>query len=470
MPRTYQPRSYGLVNMPAPPDPVQSLSGLMALGSNLESFEASQREGRLRKTTEAAFAQAKGNLDQAATLLEQQGEWAAARNLRDNAQRIRQETVNGITERLGQHKTVYGRGAQALREIEAQPDAYGDVRPQLVELASALDPRLAAEIPETYDPEQVRGMLQFVEAGAAQTETRLRAVAAASAAQEAADDALKRTAAHRTMAGEWLSASPNQEDWDASLQGLRTMGVSDDILSPLGDTWSPEAQEKARQLALTPAQREPKQATSIEGALLAAHQKGDQRAVDGLMTLQRTLAQARQEPKTATDPAAIQAVLDHPGVWGDLNPEARNAMLPHLARAGFDFTRAANTLTEAQKAQIERWRADTISALNADQRDPQTQMDDAAYQAELARIEASYQVQMGSATPPPSSRVPAADRASRADAQKQRALPPHLRGAASGAIPEPVSSLLKGQKPGRYTLSDGSSWTVAADGTIAKGE
>jgi hypothetical protein len=37
-------------------------------------------------------------------------------------------------------------------------------------------------------------------------------------------------------------------------------------------------------------------------------------------------------------------------------------------------------------------------------------------------------------------------------------------------VPSIVTAALKGQKPGKHTLSDGSTWTVAADGTIARAQ
>src|SRR5438094_310035 len=42
-------------------------------------------------------------------------------------------------------------------------------------------------------------------------------------------------------------------------------------------------------------------------------------------------------------------------------------------------------------------------------------------------------------------------------------------GAHTSTMPANVSAVLKGQKPGRYTLSDGSVWLVQADGSIQKG-
>ncbi len=40
---------------------------------------------------------------------------------------------------------------------------------------------------------------------------------------------------------------------------------------------------------------------------------------------------------------------------------------------------------------------------------------------------------------------------------------------ATSAVPSNVSAVLKGAAPGKHTLSDGSVWTIASDGTITKG-
>jgi len=418
MARLHAPSSYGLV---APPqvDAMQNLSQLMALGSRMQDAETSSREANRAKSVEAAINTSKGNLEAAAGLLEQQGDWTSSRALRDRSTEIRTALVTKAGERLDQHKTIYGKSAQALKEIEARPELYADLRPQLVEMASALDPRFAHEIPEQYDPAQVRGMLQFVEGGAVQAETRTRALTAAKQALELQDKSNERRAAHRTMTGEWMSASGNQEDWDASLQGLRTMGVEDDVLGLVGPTWSKEAQEKARKLALTPAQQGVEARAAVDDERQAA-------------TAKRTA-----EHQTAMESIARQ----------------------RESRLSTDDSDGGASRT--QRATAERWKASELQALEQEFADPQKDLTIEEVRKRQLSIENSYRAQIGL------SALPSLPREWTGQAARPPAGPP-LPDTFRPA-PEPVSSLLKGKKSGRYTLSDKSVWIVAADGTISKG-
>lgn len=51
---------------------------------------------------------------------------------------------------------------------------------------------------------------------------------------------------------------------------------------------------------------------------------------------------------------------------------------------------------------------------------------------------------------------------------KRLASPPKQRDAVAAPAPEAVSGVLKGQEPGEYELSDGSTWVVGTDGSIRK--
>ena len=164
-----------------------------------------------------------------------------------------------------------------------------------------------------------------------------------------------------------------------------------------------------------------------------------------------------------TDGTKSKAILANPTISGDITPSMRDALVAPLSRAGFDFKTAATSMSEAQKAQVERWRATEISDLNKARRDPQTSMTDAEYAAEQARIDQSYAVQMG--TPAPTAEKPTG----RATQNRARVLGKSAPTSA-GADVKAVTTLLTGQKPGTYTLNDGSVWTVAEDGTIAQGK
>ena len=251
----YQPRQYGLVSMPQGPDPLRTLSDMMALGSQLENYATERKERAVQQRIEEAFKTAKGNPEKAADILESHGEWMAGRKIRDNAMTIRQQTVEQVQNRLDQHKTLYGQGAQFLKEIEQRPELYPDLRPRLVELATALDPRFAQEIPETYEPQKVRGMLQFAEGAAVQLDSWGRAAALAKQKFTAKQDFATALKTDQEIVSHLFSTAGDQATWDQALEGAQYVGVSEDVLAQVGKTWSKDAQERARQIGLTPEQR-----------------------------------------------------------------------------------------------------------------------------------------------------------------------------------------------------------------------
>ena len=351
----HQPRQYGLVSMPQGPDPMRTLSDMMALGSQLENYEADKKERAVQQRIEEAFKTAKGNPEKAADILESQGEWIAGRKIRDNATTIRQQMVGDVQQRLDHHKTLFGQGAQFLREIEQRPELYPDLRPRLVELATALDPRLASEVPETYDPEKVRGMLQFVEGGAQVIDARTRAMAAAKAAQDASMDGAKRVTEIRRTIGDWFSVSDSQQDWDVSADGARALfgKQAEAVLADLGSTWSTQAQEKARQMALTPEQR------GTEGRAA----RDDKRADDQLKETKR-----------------------HNSVMEGISRQRET----RLTDSG-----GGTALSAAQRATAERWKGSQLQALEKEFADPVSRLTIEDVRQRQLQIENNYRAQLG---------------------------------------------------------------------------
>lgn len=418
----YQRRSFGgFVDPPPIADPMQSLAAMMQMAGSLENFQEGQKQRRTQASVQKAINDAKGDYEGAAKILEDAGDFVTAKPLREQAKQQRAQALQETQQRLGLASTVFGKGAEILRQVEAKPELYPDLRPQIVDLASQLDPRLGAEIPEAYNPEQVRGMLDFSMRGAEVATTRARALQTLTATQAAQKDALERVQAHRKVVGDWFSVSTDQDDWDQSRALAASHGIDQDILDELGPTWSPEAQEKARKMMLTGEQREEAKPTTIVAAILRARDAGDKAAEQDLLKLQRTMAAA--DKGGGIDAGTIQAVMANPTIWGDVSPTLRAEMLPHLAKAGFDFEAAANTLTEGQKGQIERWYTDSISEIRKAVREGDLTDEQAV--AEEARIKASYDVQMRGREKPVKAGTPEAR--AKASTEKQGVLPAEKR-------------------------------------------
>lgn len=162
-------------------------------------------------------------------------------------------------------------------------------------------------------------------------------------------------------------------------------------------------------------------------------------------------------------------------------------------------------VTLAQKNQAERWKQGELSKWEAAFAEGKgTVITPERLEQEKARIQASYLAQIGApaempevpmvpgkpnlagtlfkahntgpipSTLPnpiaaPSQTEPMSGRATMSGPRGLPAAPSMPEAPAAVPTPPDVSSALKGQKPGRYTLDDGTSWVVRADGSIWKG-
>jgi hypothetical protein len=239
-----------------------------------------------------------------------------------------------------------------------------------------------------------------------------------------------------------------QEQWTNTLEAFKERGVSDEILKLIPQEFSPEAKASIIRIGQG---KEP--LTSIDAAILAADRKGDTKERQRLMGLKRMMADAGRAPGEGPQDVsgAVETIMDNPSIWSDVTPSMRDKLLVPLGKAGFNFTSAARSLSDSQKAQIERWRTNAISRLNEQRRDPSNPNmysssrlpnpeAEALYKSELDRIEQSYRMQLGttapSTTPPPAGWRGAAPARGRG-AAPARGLAPTSSRAPTGA-PKPV--------------------------------
>lgn len=361
------PDRYGLVQPPAPMDPIQTLSGLMTLGRQMESYRDEDAASKKKRGVEAAMNEAKGDPDAAAGILEQRGDWSTARTLREGVKQERLKTVDQVIGAIDGHKDVLSRSAEFLNQITAKPDLYPQLRPKLVELAAAVNPELANFIPEAYDPTEVRNMLTWVNTNGQATNARAKAAADAKLKLTAKDDFAKSDDLDRKIASNWFSVSPSQEDWDQSLEAAKRLGVSSTVLGQIGPTWSKDATERARAMGVDPKDRKPQEINTLEEAIVKAQGAGDTTSVNALVGLQKRLSEAKSKEtnggRHAPTAMEIAAVMKNPTVWAALTPTMREDMLGPLAQSGFDFKAAASQLTDANRSQIERWKVDQLDSL-----------------------------------------------------------------------------------------------------------
>ena len=276
---------------------MQSLSAIMSLAANLEEYQAQREQRQTEQRFKELSNEAKGDPLKTADLFESRyGDFGTGRILREKAGEIRQQAVDQMLTRVGDTKNPLVQGGQLLKEAEAHPALWPDLRGRVVDLASKLDPRLAQEIPEQYDQARVRGMLQFVEGGIVDLGATEQALKKLKAAQEATKNALERDKFYRESAAHWFSTPKTREQWEQVQQYGASMGIPATILQEFGE-WSPDAPTRANEKLLTPEQRKMAQPTTIQAAILGARQRGDDGEVKELLALQQALLEEKNQLK-----------------------------------------------------------------------------------------------------------------------------------------------------------------------------
>ena len=174
--------------------------------------------------------------EQRAGLLEREGYFPEA----EQARAMGSRRMSDVRSRITANATVFGKGAQILREVQRDPSLYAELQPALVDLASSVHPDLGKEIPPTYEPERIKGLLQF--AADAQAEATKRA--ADLKRLDNITDAVKRVdTTRKTLAG-WLESAKTEADWNANLDLARAIGVEEADIAQFGP-WGPDAPARA---------------------------------------------------------------------------------------------------------------------------------------------------------------------------------------------------------------------------------
>lgn len=433
----YQARSYPLVPIPQGPDPMQGLSNLMSLASQFEQSKRQTETIASEKAVKDALGQSQGNLDTAIEMLGKQGRWNEATVLRSRAAEIREAQQNELAASLKRAREGFETSTRLLQGVEAaktpeeKSALFATVRPQLLQAL----PGFAQYIPNRFedDPEFVTRAIPMGLSYADAARRRDEAVTKLNAATKDKRDQFSHDKSIVEALGTWLAdADDGQDVVEAVTQAENLYGASPGVRAMLEDFTTPGPLSQAQRSALrTRLVGEDNKPTSITQAILRARESGDEKEVKALLGLQRQISTAGQAPAVGANPDVVSAVLKHPAIWNDINPELRGGLIGPLSRSGFDFTKAASSLTDAQKGVVERWKADALTKLRERLNSGGAEaIDKATYDTEVARVEESYRAQMG--TPPP---APTPGAASRVQQLKDSVLPRHLRSGAAAAAP-----------------------------------
>lgn len=355
------------------------------------------------------------------------------------------DTLRAVHERVGQASEYLS----SLDDVPdaARPEAYQRIVGKVRELAGG---ELASKIPDEYDPTVVAQMRRLGETTTQALQRQQTALEIARQGIDAGKDARDRDKYFTASLGQSLPTTSSQEEWEAQLENAHKLGAPLETLSKFGPTYSEDAVARAQTLAVDPKellkgdQGGPK-IGSVEDAIESygrdvLHKSPDQMSYQDKANAARSWALAHKTSDSSELSAEkrrelVDTIRQYPTVYQDLSPTLKGAIAGDLAKAGFTEFGGANRTVNAA---AERWRVNQLHKVDSDVSLNLISPEDATRQR--AEINASYQTQTGGS------------------------------GRRGGDPAAAAAQVLRGKGPGRYRLSDGSSWVVGRDGRISPGQ
>ena len=353
--------------------------------------------------------------------------------------------------------------SQLAQGVKGQPTenrqtAWTRAYPTLQTLLEPLGMHVPRIVPEPDDLDQ---MIADGSTQSAHLETQKFAL-------DVARDAIADPTKKHDAAAALFATSRSKEEWEHNANIAREFGVAEVVIAGFGD-WSVENLKKAQDIVrgLPPRAEVGSAADFIERRAKEKYGKRSTeltgKEVGELIGEHYDITHDPDDTEdygdTEDGQTMVQAVLEHPEIWGQLNPTLKGDLAVPLYEAGFrDF--GADSLSPEAEAQIERWKTDKLIALDEQMRasrgpagDPLPGgLTDAEYEERRQTILASHRIQLGAG--PTQSRGQAGD-----------INLPHDPEAARLAQ---VKALLKNEPPGEIQLTDGSWWDKKPDGTVTR--
>lgn len=291
------------------------------------------------------------------------------------------------------------------------------------------------------------------------------------------------TAQHfRVAAATILPMSKSEEEYQKGLMTLREWGVPASILAEFPAVWSPENMKRIELMGITPEKRAEEARLAATQAETARHNVATEAVSRGQLAVsQGRLALNRQQTAAGGGSAGLT-----PGQEATRKATAERwkqdqlQQLEKLAKPqGYDLPallapaelqigriRIENSYRiqvgePVKKAEAEAWKRRQLALLEKEIAAGNTTAEDA--RAEKLRIQNEYLSAIGA--PTAGELGPEWDRGT---APRSGQAQPEPTEAPAVATVEQVQSLLQKEKPGRYTLSDGSVWEKPASGPIVR--
>ena len=233
----------------------QMWSGLgQVLGSTFSDL-GRLSEGQRRERVAEGKKKAEGDMlnmvstlppEQAAKELRSAGYLERADEAEKRGKDARTETLNMAFRRISTQSTLLGKSAQLLKEVQQRPELWPEVRPILVDAAAAIHPNLVNEIPEPFEPERIKAMMQFASDAKLTADTVANATKQAQTAYKLEQDGRESLDAWRKSVGTALSVAKTPEDWDQLRKQFAAFPTAMQVVDTLG-SFSPESVSKAQE-------------------------------------------------------------------------------------------------------------------------------------------------------------------------------------------------------------------------------
>jgi hypothetical protein len=216
------------------------------------------------------------NYSAAASALEQARRGTAAQKLRtfEAAQaKAEREAINaGLDQQKKQIEVLDANGGLAFRELtkaKADPSTYPFARATVIRL---MGDEVAPFLPEKYDAEVVDQRLKWWENSKSALDVRGQVLSELKSGLDVKRDARENDEHYTKILSKWLPTVGDQAEWDqAKTNALAMPGMTPEIWAKFGDTYSPEAAARARQLGLNDTRQLQAKEVMVDGQRVQAN-------------------------------------------------------------------------------------------------------------------------------------------------------------------------------------------------------
>jgi hypothetical protein len=419
--------------------------------------------------TRFAFQDAKGDPIKAVETLEQGGNYGPAMKIRSQLNEQRLKGLDEVKKTLEITDDRLKTASQLLQGVSGAPDPAAAYAAVLPKVRAVIGQDLAGHLPDAYNPDVVKQAMSWgmkaSEVVALRRQATLDANSAIRNALTKTELVDKLTHASAT----WAQTIDTPEEWAQMLEQVKHLGgdSAPDVLAKFAPDYSPDAVAAATKLlGQVPTYREADVLATVDGKTRLVRAgfdpKRNQYFLPGTdVALQNVRPLPAKEGAALNSTELTKALIANPEIYNDLTDSVKSELWQSgtLRQAG--FTPPARRDSGSSRAVAERWKTTQLHKIDENVAlGIYGQGTDAQTAAAAAReeIEASYRAQIGGAEKP----APATPGGPPVAAKT----PPKAKAA---AVPDAVTQVLSKQKPGKYTLSDGSKWIVDKAGAITPG-